>query len=231
MSIWETILYGVMTGVAGALLFASYYFIAFVIRQLADKNILFSYPLETTSKVFMRNGRVRKLVMAYKGRCFAGDLNRHLAEPQKWDVVDGIVQVGSRLPFIKGIRWVGLPPFSEVYKYRFSWASLEEESNNQDLAKKPISNDKVIDYIFLRSDVYVSKLEKAECSDSIPLDAILLVGGMIVNPYKALFSIERWLEASLNIVNSRMRMCSARSSFRSSGKSSCTEESVPVTAL
>src|SRR4051812_28236868 len=121
------IVLGMAIGLIAVLAIGSWYVIAFVIRYLADNDVLFSYPKETTAKAFMRNGRVHRLVMAYKGKCFRADLERGLNEPEKWDVVPGDVKVGSRLPLIKGIRWVGLPPFSEVYKYRFVWASLEEQ--------------------------------------------------------------------------------------------------------
>jgi len=196
---------GAGLGLAFGIFAAAWYAFAYIIRTLADRDVLVTYPMETMAKAIMLNGRIHRLVMAFRGYCFAGDLDPTLPSPEKWDVVPGNVTVGSRLPLIRGIRWVGLPPFSNVYRYRFSWASLEEQSLNEDLAKKPVFSEKEIDYIFLRSDVYVTKIEKAECADNIPLDAVILIGGRIVNPYKALFGVERWLEASINVIDSRMR--------------------------
>lgn len=201
----EFVIFGIVLGFLGLVGFAVWYYAATIIRALADRNILVTYPLETTSKAIMRNGRLAFFVLAFKGHCFAGEIDHELPEPKKWDIVVGDAGPRPWLPLLKGIRWVGLPPFSEVYKYRFSWASLEEQTGKEDLAKKPVLSEKVIDYIFVRDDVYATKLEGAECSDNIPLNATLLVGGRIVNPYKALFAIERWLEASLNVVDSRMR--------------------------
>lgn len=201
----EFFLFGIILGFLGLIGFAALYFAAFVIRKLADKNILFTYAKETAAKAIMWNGRFFSFIMAFKGHCFAGDLNTDLPELQRWNVVAGELPPETSLPFLKGVKWIGLPPFREVYKYRFSWSSLEEGSASQDLEKKSVWSEKTLDYIYLREDVYVTKLETAECNDKIPLDAILLVSGRVVNPYKALFAIERWLEASLNVVDARMR--------------------------
>ncbi len=206
----SSILLGMSIAVLAGIVFLFWYYFATIIRFLADKNTLVTYPLETHAKGIMRNGRLHRFVMANRGHCFAGDLDSTLPEIDKWEVKPlpadrDEISTGFQLPFLKGIQWVGIPPFSSVYSYVFAWASLEEHSVDGKFTKQIKAEDKTIDYIFLREDVYATKIEAVECLDNIPLDVIVLISGRIVNPYKALFSVERWLEATSNLIDSRMR--------------------------
>ena len=186
----------------------AYYGGAYGIRLLADTNILFTYPKEATAKAIMTNGQFSRFVMSLRGHRFAGELDETLNEIDKWEIVSGESELkGFRLPLLTGIRYVGLPPFSEVHRYHFTWTSLEEEQRGDGgIVSKFVRKDlPKIDYVYLREDVYVTKLETAECSDNIPLDADILIGGRIVNPYKALFRVEKWLAATNNAITQRMR--------------------------
>lgn len=186
----------------------AYYGGAYGIRLLADNNTLFTYPKEATAKAIMINGQFSRFVMSLRGHCFAGELDKTLSEIDKWEIVPGNTKFkGARLPLLTGIRYVGLPPFSGVYRYHFTWTSLEEDLRSDgDIVSKFVPKDlPKADYIYLREDVYVTKLGTAECADNIPLDAYILVGGRITNPYKALFRVEKWLEATNNAITQRMR--------------------------
>lgn len=188
-------------------LFAFYYAALWIIRRLADRNLFFTIVEESTVKAVMTNGQFSFLLMAFYGRDFTrtivgGD------NASYWDIKDteNIPEPWS-IPFLKGIRWIGFPPFNDVYEYKFEWSSLEDvlDKATGKLEKQPVARSKTIDYILAQSDIYVAKLNGAECSDKIPLDSRFLIGGKITNAYKALFRIERWLEASENLISAQMR--------------------------
>lgn len=201
----------VVLGLLGlAILFLLYYATALMIRLLAERNLFWTLVEEGTAKAIMRNGRFTFCVMSYNGYRFAADAPEPpLDEVEKWAVVPFPPSAAATsrryLPLLKNIRWIGLPPFSDAHGYRFSWTSLEEREDDSGLKKNFHFKELPIDYILLQEDVYVSKIEEVECKDNIPLDSVILVGGYIINPYKALFRVERWLEASLNLVGAKMR--------------------------
>lgn len=200
-------------GVAGwiILLFGFYYLLAFAIRRLAKQNLFWTFVEEGTAKAVVRNGRFAMCVMSYSGHMFRQDAGTpSIVQEDNWDIVqfDPKTSKSRRyLPLLKNVRWTGLYPFSEVHNYRFSWTSLEETDSGTvgNLVKNFKYKEENIDYILVQDDIYVTRIETAECADNIPLNLVVLVGGRVVNPYKALFRVERWLEATLNVVGTRMR--------------------------
>ncbi len=202
-------MFGLAVGGLFVALFVLYYALALVIRLLAEQNIFWTLVREGTAKAIMYNNRFMFCIMSFAGHTFKGDTKDPPEDMvEKWDVVPYRPGMRSRryLPLLRNIRWIGLPPFTDAHRYRFSWTSLEEET--ADKSKKDDRfhySDKIIDYILLQDDVYVTHIKEAECADNIPLNAVLLIGGRIVNPYRALFNVERWLEATSNRVNSKMR--------------------------
>lgn len=194
-------------------LFGVYYFLAFLVRELAKRNLFWTLAEEGTAKAIMRNGRFIFCVMSFSGHMFRTDTRMTraqrdmLSQIDEWDIVpyDNLHR-RRYLPLLRNIRWIGLPPFTDAHNYRFTWTSLEEESTGTgDLIKKYKNSEEPVDYILVQDDVYVTKVTGIECRDNIPLDVVILVGGRVVNPYKALFAVERWLEATLNRVGSKTR--------------------------
>jgi hypothetical protein len=201
-------------------LYLTWWAISITVRMLAERNLLWTIVPEPSAKAITIGGRVSYFLMTKMGENFKGkrvltDSTVDIAE--QWEIEhtqnrahehlipEGIARF---LPSFRGIHWIGLPPNVEVYTYRFTWNSLEEEPDPQNKdgvrAKLKLSEEQ-IDYILLQEDVYAFPLDKVECKDKIPLNSIILVGGRIINPYKALFRVERWLEAVSNRVGAQMR--------------------------
>ncbi|PJE57990.1 MAG: hypothetical protein COU81_03125 [Candidatus Portnoybacteria bacterium CG10_big_fil_rev_8_21_14_0_10_36_7] len=86
-----------------------------------------------------------------------------------------------------GLRWVGLPPYHEVYTYKFKWPSKLVDGAE-------ISREEIIDYILIQEDIYLMKIEKVEDKNLLPLNTSILVTLRNVNPYKALFRSQSWFE-------------------------------------
>lgn len=86
-----------------------------------------------------------------------------------------------------GLRWVGLPPYHKVYEYKFTWTSKTIQGEER-------KREEIIDNILIQEDIYLIKLENVEDKNLIPLDINMFVTLRIVNPYKALFRVQSWLE-------------------------------------
>src|SRR3989338_8369465 len=109
--------------------------------------------------------------------------------------------------FLRNIRWVGIPPFYNIYSYRFRWASFEQRYNEKTrtLVTKPITIEKMLRYVTLKDDVYNMTVESAETQEVIPLNVEIAITANIINPRKALFQIEKWLEVVVNQVGAKIR--------------------------
>ena len=216
--------------VIAALLVLTYYLAALLIRKLAERNLFWTFVEEGTAKAIVINGRFTFCVMSFSGHMFAAvGPNPPAIQADGWDIVTSDDSVLHRryLPLLRNVRWIGLPPFNDAYVYGFSWTSLEEEQKDEkDMKKKFHYSDKTIDYILIQDDIYVTQVKEAECKDNIPLDAIILIGGRIVNPYKALFKVERWLESTANRVGADMRDLFGKKTYAQIRELSDTEANV-----
>lgn len=128
------------------------------------------------------------------------------------DIVPDIGNIRSEknifLPkFMRGVYWVGIPPFYKIYSYRFRWASFEQKYDEKTgtLVTKPVTIEKILRYITLKDDVYNTTVESAETSEVIPLNIEIALTVNITNPRKALFKIEKWLEVVINQVGAKIR--------------------------
>lgn len=211
--------FGMTLGGIVVLAYFTLWVVAITVRLLGERNLFWTIVTEPTGKAIMVNGVVAYLLMNMMGRRYQG--SSALTAPtvdadEQWEIVPEPDQshlhlaptgLARFLPSFKNIRWIGLPPSVDAYQYRFTWNSFEEtrdpQGNAVGIKLKP--SDKVIDYILLEEDVYAFRHKGFECKDKIPLDTSILIGGYITNPYKALFKVERWLEASNNLVGVSMR--------------------------
>jgi len=107
-----------------------------------------------------------------------------------------------------GLRFVGIPLIHEIHEYRFNWASNEQiedpESGKTKDAIVPSKEDHMR-HILVQEDVYASEIDKAETKELVPMDAILLLTVAVINPRKALFRTQHWLEATHNQIRPRIR--------------------------
>jgi len=195
------------------------YLVTFIVWLLATQNLFWTVVKEGRAKAIMLNDKFHHCVMSLDGHIFAKENNGGLGENHPWDIVldqrtknkwDMKNVINFLFPFMKNIYWVGLPPFSKVYSYEFKWTSLEEKEDevNGTVKKVPVTKEETLDYVMILEDVYFSKIDGAESKggkENLPLDVELLTTGQITNPYKALFKIQHWLEASENQIGARVR--------------------------
>ncbi len=98
-----------------------------------------------------------------------------------------------------GLILIGIPGKNWIYSYKFTWASC-------DLEGKIKSRTKILDYLFLKRDIYVSILKGTEVGITfVPVNIQINVTAAPINPYKALFEVHRWLEYIVNTIKSELR--------------------------
>ena len=200
---------------------------------LGPINVLFSFVEENTAKIKVR-GRSFSQAIAQKSGSEVIDSNKKLADAQNWhqrkvnngeqfencewmsvappdwwDVVpmEAILPANRRkinhLEQLTGARFVGVPPFRRIFTYKFDWVDYHKEEGED--KEKPIFHEKRLDYIFLKDAVYYGLVIELETSDQLKVDAEYLITIQVVNPFKALFKVHRWLDAVHNLVSQRLR--------------------------
>lgn len=174
-------------------IFFSIYFL------LAPNNCFFTFVKEGTAKYIVRGDKFERCLIQWEGYTF--DYSK--PHPEKWNVVKG---KEPRHPF-GGLRFYGIWPIFDVYIYQFSWTGVNERRETQ-------PHDKVwLDYILLKDDVYLCMVSGAEDKDLIPLDLKIFLTIRIVNPYKAKFAVQNWLETVINRMEPSIRQYVAQYSF------------------
>jgi regulator of protease activity HflC (stomatin/prohibitin superfamily) len=78
------------------------------------------------------------------------------------------------------------------------------DSNSKDGVRTE-TRDEIIRHVNLSDDVYVVQITDAEDKTSLPLDIQLMMKIRIVNPYLALFAIEKWMENVTTVAGSKYR--------------------------
>jgi regulator of protease activity HflC (stomatin/prohibitin superfamily) len=218
ISTWGIVLYSIFGGLF-ILCFLGY-LIWFV---LAPSNYFFTFVKEGTAKIIVIGDAFSHILIQWRGRTFRYDLSGK----ERWMVVDeflkeniikDVLDEGGASAYKKitkrtireprhigGLRWVGLWPFYKVYTYDLRWHDIHKVKDGEE----PVFHDeKNLDYVLLRQDIYWTKLPAAETKpgERIPVDAEFLIKMRVTNPYKAIFdSPIGWVENIINLLTPVLR--------------------------
>lgn len=193
----------VFTGIAGLVL--TILFILVIIVGIysiyvffAPRNLFFTGVQEGTAIAIMVGTGARAAFvdakMNLKGFAFDED----------WNIVSaGTIRRKTESIFEKlglgGLASVGIPGIHRIHEYLFDWSSMLQNGEI-----KP--HKESLNYISLRQDIYATRLLEAETGQSmVPVDITLLITAKVINPYKALFRVENWLEFVINRVKVPVR--------------------------
>jgi len=149
---------------------------------LASKNIFFTFVKEGTAKNVMKAGEFNRTLMRWRGYGLDND----------WNVVN---QSKGRFVWGRifgGLYFYGLSPFYKIDTYYFQWTGVKENGELQPHPKEKL------DYIILKDDVYWAKIENAEDSKLLNLTVEIFFTIRVVNPHKARFNVQNWLETVIN---------------------------------
>ncbi|MEK7569214.1 MAG: SPFH domain-containing protein [Patescibacteria group bacterium] len=159
---------------------------------------------EGESVAIMRNKAFHKMKLRYTGHHFRGDLEGKKEDIDNLEIYnievspnkEALSAYSAKAHFfsvvfpIKGILWVGVPPFYEVHRYTFKWTDDHLKERVED-----------INWILVQKYVYGITLDKIELEGGIPYNIELLVTMQITNPAKALFRVKRWFDASIERIS------------------------------
>jgi hypothetical protein len=149
---------------------------------LAPNNCFFTFVKEGTAKFVVRGDKFEKCLIQWEGYTF--DYSKD--HPEKWNVIPG-----KERHLFGGLRFYGLWPLFDIHIYKFRWTGVTEDGRIQ-------HKEEWLDYILLKDDVYWCKIEQCEDKNLLPLDLELLLTIAVVNPYKAHFAVQNWLETVIN---------------------------------
>jgi len=193
---------------------------------LAKSNLFFAFVEEGTAKAILKYGEFHRAVMTYEGYGLDTDWtvrNKKNEVDENGNIIyykdvkdsqGNIIhhqgdlvkdETGTTLklrpePWFRlgGLLYVGIPLIHSVYKHNFRWTSFEQREEKGKLVQKTISHEEVIDYILVQDDIYYTFVREAEARGMVPLDIDALLTIRVLNPYKALFRVQGWLETTLN---------------------------------
>lgn len=175
-------LLAVVAGIIGGLtvFVVSFFLVAYC--WWAPNNICFTFVKEGTVKVVVLGDKVVKVLIQWKGHTIDNN----------WNIIPEDQDHKERWHPFGGFRFFGVYPFHDIHIYEFEWISASETGEVRRHPKE------WLDYVLLMDDVYWAKVEEAEDQDLVPLDVEILITAAVVNPYKAKFAVQNWLEALIN---------------------------------
>lgn len=212
----KEILLGVYIGLGIVGLAAIIFSVIVLLYFLAKNNLFFTFTEEGRAKAIMKYNRFHRVVMTYENY----SLDYEWTVCEKVDKKQGRNPQGETRalrpePWFRfgGLIWIGIPFIHSVYQYEFNWASFEQVAEDGMLVQKVIPHTKEIDYILVQDDVYYSFVREAEAVGMVPLNVEMLLTIRIINPYRAFFRIQNWLEATQNRLKPALRDFTATKTF------------------
>lgn len=170
----------------------------------APNNLFFTFVKEGTAKIVARGDSFEKILIQWMDYEVA---KKATPVVSKWDVIKG----PSGKKFFGGLRFYGLWPLWDIFIYAFSWTNFAQSG---DKAGQPVAHDKVLlDFVLLKTDVYWARVEKAEDKNLLPLSVGIILTIRIINPHKALFAVQNWLETVINRIQPAVRQIITTKSF------------------
>ena len=180
-----------------ALIVGIWYLAQLVIYLCASLGIFWITPKEGEAVAIMRNKKFHKMILRYTGHRFAEEPEGEVVDYlEMYNIVrdenPGILSAFASIVFpVRGVSWIGIPPFYSVHQYKFEWMDDRFEKREPE----------EIEWILVQKYVYGIILDKIELEGGIPYTIKLLVTLQITNPAKALFRVKRWLDATMERVS------------------------------
>jgi len=182
--------------VPAAILLTAFVFFLLVYFWWAPNNLFFTFVPESWAKIVVKGDAAAGVLIQWTHHrlATASDATAGIA-----DVGDVIEDQDVKTSFLGGLKYYGLWPIYDIYLYNFGWTNMAQDGSRQSHPKT------TIDYVLLRDDVYYAEVKAAEDNQLIPLDIGLVLRLRVLNPYKALFRVQNWLETVINLVTPAVR--------------------------
>lgn len=194
-------------GIIGA--FGFILFLILFIRFLGRHDIFFTIVNESTAKLILKFEGFHKIKISFSG---------HDIDKETWDIrtyrEDEEGEFENHEPkffwlkkifSLGGLRWLGIPFMHSIHKYEMYWLSFRQKEENGRLVQEAVPHGGILDYISLKDEIYFAVIENAETKDGIQVDMYFQLTLRVINPRKALFEVENWIEACLNLFRPVLR--------------------------
>ncbi|OGZ17886.1 MAG: hypothetical protein A2V72_02935 [Candidatus Nealsonbacteria bacterium RBG_13_37_56] len=168
----------------------------------APNNLFWTFVPEGRAKIVVRGDAFKKVLIQWQGH----KLIKRAAPDGSVDEGD-VIDSPTKKSLFGGLMLYGCWPLDDVFVYNFSWTNLTESGEPKTHTKE------TLDYILLKDDVYLVEVKEAEDKAMLPLDIQIILTIRILNPYKALFQIQSWLEAVKNRIEPAIRDCVTKNTF------------------
>jgi len=184
-----------------------------ILDALADNDIFLTKVEPGQAKFIMRGGTFEEAIMGDRDRVFDHEWNiikylsgtKRSMEKQAKELGCGMTEDGrvqrkmKLLERLFGWRWVGL--LRKVDEYHFTWTEVKQKDG--ELSIEPREGD--TKFMFVRAFTYGSILKELETADRLPLNVVVLVTAMIINPVKARFRVDDWLQRIMGLIDTSSR--------------------------
>lgn len=184
--------------------FAIWLIVAFPLAYfvLAPQNLFFTFIKEGTAKFVVRGDKFHNCLMQWESYTFDYS-KRH---PEKWNIVPESAGHPPEKHLLGGLRFYGPWPLDDIAVHKFQWTGITE--GGKENPKK-----EWLDYILLKDDVYLCKVPDAEDKNLLQLELQIFLTIRVINPYKAQFAVQQWLEAVINRTQPMLRRYVAQFSY------------------
>lgn len=141
---------------------------------------------------WFKNGEKLEVIKAIDEKIGEVIAKRKIGDQEVEQRVLGAKKTGQESHLLGGFRYYGFWPIKDIYIYWFKWSGVTEDD-------KVIHHPReLLDFVLLKDDTYWVEVEQAEDKNLLPLKIELVFTIRIINPRKALFDIQNWLEAVIN---------------------------------
>lgn len=182
-----------------------------LVLAMGRRNFIFTIVPEGQYKIVEFMGKFSKCLISSRALEYKGTVEEGETEADRWTTVQRKHRLFS--PF-GGLHFVGIPPFFSVKGFRHNWTSIEQRKNNGNVEVVLVNTERILDYGLLQQrDIYSVVIAESETIEMFPLDLKLGLPTWVVNPYKAHYNTEQWLEFVVNTVRDIMRSVVAKLAY------------------
>ena len=168
---------------------------ALLIAALASVHMFWTTVQEGSARAILKNGKFLRAIMNYQG--FELDKDGEVVCTSSPSTLTTKLKHHLFGGWLEHIRWIGFPPFHEVYAYRFTWVTTKKKEVGGILQDVDEYHNEMLRHVYVKHTPYTDVLTGAETSDLLQVDVKYVLTIRIVNPHKALFKVHRWLDAVL----------------------------------
>ncbi len=165
---------------------------------LAEDNIYFTFNYEGTAKVVTHGGAFGKVLLQWEGH----ELDKDGA------VVESDTPTSKKLrKLLGGLRYYGFWPLADILIYEMQWWGVNGKG------EVDFHPREALDFVLVRPDLYWGEVKEAKDKNLLPLTIEFVVTLQVVNPRKALFDIQNYLETVMERLKPAIRDKVTNSSY------------------